>query len=114
MRQARLVLTVSDFASADLTRYLRIPSERIRVAVEAPAPAFQPVQDANRLEILTRRLGIPAGARGSSTSADSTHTSMSRTSSGLTRKPSAGRRPILPICCWWERLMPMFFTAARQ
>ena len=63
MRQARLVLTVSDFASADLTRYLRIPSERIRVAVEAPAPAFQPVQDANRLEILTRRLGIPAGAR---------------------------------------------------
>ena len=63
VRQARLVLTVSDFASADLTRYLRIPQERIRVAVEAPAPAFQPVHDPNRLELLTRRLGIPSSAR---------------------------------------------------
>ena len=63
VRQARLVLTVSDFASADLTRYLGIPRERIRVAVEAPAPAFQPAHDPTRLAVLTRRLGIPPGAR---------------------------------------------------
>jgi glycosyltransferase involved in cell wall biosynthesis len=63
VRQARLVLTVSDFASGDLTRFLRIPASRIRVAVEAPAPAFQPADDPVELERITRGLGLPAGAR---------------------------------------------------
>jgi glycosyltransferase involved in cell wall biosynthesis len=63
IRQARIVLTVSDFASRDLTRYLGISPRRIRVATEAPAPAFQPVPDGGRLSELKRKLGLSADAR---------------------------------------------------
>ncbi|MEP7326620.1 MAG: glycosyltransferase family 1 protein [Gemmatimonadota bacterium] len=63
IRQARLVLTVSDFASRDLARYLGIPPGRIRVATEAPAPAFHPEPDTTRLAELTAGLGLPPGAR---------------------------------------------------
>ncbi|MEO8296050.1 MAG: glycosyltransferase family 1 protein, partial [Gemmatimonadota bacterium] len=63
VRQARLVLTVSDFASRDLTRYLGIAERRIRVAVEAPAPAFRPEHDAERLQGILTKLGLPEGAR---------------------------------------------------
>jgi glycosyltransferase involved in cell wall biosynthesis len=63
LRQARLVLTVSDFASRDLTRFLGIAPGRIRVAVEAPAPSFRPERDPARLAAITSRLGVPAGAR---------------------------------------------------
>lgn len=63
IRQARLVLTVSDFASRDLTRFLGIPHRRIRVATEAPAPAFQPVPDTGRLDELKRKLGLAPDAR---------------------------------------------------
>ena len=63
IRQARLVLTVSDFASRDLTRYLGISPRRIRVATEAPAPAFHPEHDPARLAELTGKLGLPPGAR---------------------------------------------------
>ena len=62
IRQARLVLTVSDFASRDLVRFLGIAPRRIRVAVEAPAPSFRPEQDAARLREITARLGVPDGA----------------------------------------------------
>ncbi|MEO8199512.1 MAG: glycosyltransferase family 1 protein [Gemmatimonadota bacterium] len=63
VKQARLVLTVSDFASGDLTRYLGIKPGRIRVAVEAPAPSFGPEKDPERLAAITARLGLPEGAR---------------------------------------------------
>lgn len=63
IRQAKLVLTVSDFASRDLTRFLGIPARKIRVATEAPAPAFQPVPDGGRLTQLKRNLGLPGDAR---------------------------------------------------
>jgi glycosyltransferase involved in cell wall biosynthesis len=63
LRQSRLVLTVSDFAAGDLTRFLGIPQGRIRVAVEAPAPVFQPAHDEARLAQLTGRMGLPADAR---------------------------------------------------
>ena len=63
VRQARLVLTVSDFAAQDLARFLKIPPRRIRVAVEAPAPVFQPSRDEARLTEITSRLGIPPDAR---------------------------------------------------
>ncbi|HEU4565231.1 MAG TPA: glycosyltransferase, partial [Gemmatimonadaceae bacterium] len=39
LRQARLVLTVSDYSARDLQRVLGVEAERIRVAVEAPAAA---------------------------------------------------------------------------
>lgn len=63
VKQARLVLTVSDFASRDLTRFLRIAPGRIRVATEAPAPAFQPAEDGARLNELKARLGLAGDAR---------------------------------------------------
>jgi glycosyltransferase involved in cell wall biosynthesis len=63
VRQARLVLTVSDFASSDLTRFLKIPQRRIRVAVEAPAPIFQPAHDDARLAEILGRLGLSSDAR---------------------------------------------------
>ncbi len=63
VRQARLVLTVSEFSSRDLTRFLGIAPGRIRVAVEAPAPAFVPGHDAARLDEVTGRLGLPRDAR---------------------------------------------------
>ena len=62
VRQARLVLTVSDFASRDLARFLGIPPRRIRVAVEAPAPSFRPESDPVRLREIATRLGLPEGA----------------------------------------------------
>jgi glycosyltransferase involved in cell wall biosynthesis len=62
IRQARLVLTVSDFASRDLARFLGIASRKIRVAVEAPAPSFRPENDPARLREITSRMGIPDGA----------------------------------------------------
>ena len=40
--QATLVLTVSKTAAADIASVLRVPSERIRVALEAPADCFRP------------------------------------------------------------------------
>lgn len=61
--QARLVLTVSDFASRDLIRYLGISPQRIRVATEAPAPVFQPVPDTGRLTELKGKLGLSPNAR---------------------------------------------------
>jgi glycosyltransferase involved in cell wall biosynthesis len=63
VHQAKLVLTVSDFASRDLTRFLGIAERRIRVAVEAPAPSFKPEHDPARLAAITSRLGLPPGAR---------------------------------------------------
>ncbi len=40
--QANLVLTVSDHAARDIARVLKVPEEKIRVAVEAPAAVFTP------------------------------------------------------------------------
>jgi alpha-1,3-rhamnosyl/mannosyltransferase len=61
LRQARLVLTVSDYSARDLQRVLGVAAERIRIAVEAPAAAYRP---ATREEIAAAaaRLGLPEGA----------------------------------------------------
>src|SRR5439155_3251046 len=40
--QARLVLTVSDFAARDLVEILGLRPARVRVALEAPAAIFRP------------------------------------------------------------------------
>ena len=42
IRQARVVLTVSDYAARDIARVLGVRPSRIRVAVEAPAEAYAP------------------------------------------------------------------------
>lgn len=63
LRQARLVLTVSEHAARDLERVLGVPRSRIRVATEAPADAYR--RDSTPAEIGAARAaaGIPAGAR---------------------------------------------------
>ncbi len=61
--QARLVLTVSDFAAREIIQVLGVRPDRIRVAVEAPAPAFQPSADPREVDAAARRAGLPQGAR---------------------------------------------------
>lgn len=63
LRQARLVLTVSDFARQEITEVLHVRPERMRVALEAPAPAFRPVDDPAAIRDAARRAGLPDGAR---------------------------------------------------
>jgi glycosyltransferase involved in cell wall biosynthesis len=62
IRQARLILTVSEFARDDVASVLGVPVGRIRVAVEAPAPAYRPSAPAEAAGA-AERLGLPAGAR---------------------------------------------------
>lgn len=47
VRQARLILTVSDYAAAEIERVLGVPRRRLRVALEAPAAAYEPGGDAD-------------------------------------------------------------------
>jgi glycosyltransferase involved in cell wall biosynthesis len=61
--QATLVLTVSDFAADDIARVIGVPRARIRVAVEAPAAAFRPIDSAEAVRTSARRVGLPDGAR---------------------------------------------------
>lgn len=59
--QARLILTVSEYAARDISAVLHIPSDRIRVAVEAPAAAYRPSDPAD-VAAAAARAGLPAGA----------------------------------------------------
>jgi len=61
--QARLVLTVSDFAARELVEVLRVASGRIRVCGEAPADSFRPSESAADIRAASERAGLPAGAR---------------------------------------------------
>jgi glycosyltransferase involved in cell wall biosynthesis len=60
--QATRVLTVSEYAAADLIRVLGVPASRIRVAVEAPSEVYRP-SAAAEIECAAVRAGLPAGAR---------------------------------------------------
>jgi glycosyltransferase involved in cell wall biosynthesis len=62
VRQARPILTVSDFAARDLERELGIPSRRLRVALEGPAAAFHPSDSPDDVERAARAAGLPPGA----------------------------------------------------
>jgi glycosyltransferase involved in cell wall biosynthesis len=61
--QAQRILTVSNFASRELASVLRIPTDRIRVAEEAPAEAYRPSEDPSDTLAAAERLGLPADAR---------------------------------------------------
>jgi glycosyltransferase involved in cell wall biosynthesis len=61
--QARLVLTVSQFAARELTEVLGVAPERIRVAGEAPAPAFTPSDSPAEVRAAATRAGLPDGVR---------------------------------------------------
>jgi len=61
LRQARLVLTVSEHAKRDIARVLGVAPSRIRVAVEAPADAYFPTT-ADEATAQARAHGVPHGA----------------------------------------------------
>ncbi|MEJ7811573.1 MAG: glycosyltransferase family 1 protein [Gemmatimonadaceae bacterium] len=61
LHQARLILTVSDFAAREITDVLGVPSRRIRVAVEAPASAYRP-STPEEIAAAAERVGLPRGA----------------------------------------------------
>jgi alpha-1,3-rhamnosyl/mannosyltransferase len=60
LRQARLVLTVSDYAASEIIAVHRIPASRIRVAVEAPAAEYFPTTPAEASAAGTAA-GVPEG-----------------------------------------------------
>jgi glycosyltransferase involved in cell wall biosynthesis len=63
LRQARLVLTVSEYARRELIDVLGVPEARLRVAVEAPAGAYTPQTDPAAVQETARKVGLPGGAR---------------------------------------------------
>ena len=62
VRQATLVLTVSEYARRDVARVHGISEDRLRVAVEAPAAAYVPVSDRGAVERAAEAAGVPPGA----------------------------------------------------
>jgi glycosyltransferase involved in cell wall biosynthesis len=63
IRQARLILTVSEFAAREIAEVHGIPAARIRVALEAPSEDYRPSQSPEEIGVLARRVGLPPGAR---------------------------------------------------
>lgn len=61
--QATTILTVSDFAAAEIAEVIGVPPSRLRVAVEAPSPHYRPVDDRRAIASVAARLGLPADAR---------------------------------------------------
>lgn len=62
-RQARLVLTVSDYAASELVRVHRIAADRIRIAPEAPSDIYRLPPDPLAAAPIAKRIGLPDGAR---------------------------------------------------
>ena len=63
LAQSRIVLTVSDYAAAEVSRTLGVRRDRIRVAVEAAASIYQPSDSAADIEGAAARAGVPSGRR---------------------------------------------------
>jgi alpha-1,3-rhamnosyl/mannosyltransferase len=63
LAQSRIVLTVSDYAAAQVSRTLGVSRDRIRVAVEAAAPIYQPSESREDVMDVARRVGVPEGRR---------------------------------------------------
>jgi glycosyltransferase involved in cell wall biosynthesis len=60
--QARLVLTVSEFAAGELVERLGVRRSRLRIALEAPAPDFRPSDSPEEAGEAAQRIGLPRGA----------------------------------------------------
>lgn len=63
VKQARVVLTVSDHAAGEITRYLGVPRDRLRVTLEGVAEAYRPSDSPADIAAAATRAGVPAGAR---------------------------------------------------
>lgn len=63
LAQSRILLTVSDYAAAQVSRALGVRRDRIRVAVEAAAPIYRPSESADDVMASARQAGVPDGRR---------------------------------------------------
>jgi len=63
LAQARLVLTVSDYAAREITSHLGVPPGKLRVTLEGVADAFQPAQCEEQIRAAAARARIPDNAR---------------------------------------------------
>ena len=63
LKQARLVLTPSDYSGREVSEVLGVPVARIRVAGEAPASAFRPSECGSQIATAAGRVGVSAGAQ---------------------------------------------------
>lgn len=63
LRQASLVLTVSDYAAEEIARHLRVRPADIRVTLEGVSAKFRPSDEADAIRAAAARAGVPAGAR---------------------------------------------------
>lgn len=63
LAQARIVLTVSEYAADEIAEMLHVKRDRLRVAVEAPADAYRAVNDQDSIHQVAARVGIPSGRR---------------------------------------------------
>jgi glycosyltransferase involved in cell wall biosynthesis len=61
--QARLILTVSEFAANEIATVLRVARGRLRVALEAPARAFSPSDSSAEPARVAASVGVPPGRR---------------------------------------------------
>lgn len=63
LMQARLVLTVSDYAAREVTTYLGVAPGRLRVTLEGVSGAYRPSESPDEMRAAAARIGLPAGAR---------------------------------------------------
>ena len=63
LRQARLILTVSEYAAREIAEVHRVPAARLRIALEAPAAAYRPSESPVDIATIAARIGVPPGAR---------------------------------------------------
>ncbi len=62
LRQAGLILTVSEYARREIVEVLGVPEARLRVAVEAPAEVYTPETDPLAIAAAAAAVGLPEGA----------------------------------------------------
>ncbi len=63
LRQARLVLTVSDHSARDIETTLRVSRRKIRVAGEAAASVYRPSDSTDQIAEAATNVGLPSGTR---------------------------------------------------
>ncbi len=59
MRQASAIVAVSNSTRRDLLRLHGVPADRVSVVHEAASPAFCPIRDRARLELMRTKYGLP-------------------------------------------------------
>lgn len=63
IRQARLILTVSEYAAREIATFHRVPRTRLRIALEAPAEVYRPSEDQAEVIAAAQRAGVAGSAR---------------------------------------------------